>query len=179
MYTRPFSRGPWDDGLSNPPSPRSIDEHPAHIRSRSSATAHSQSPKRLSVFSRSRSNTANSSMSTMDGSVPSEERSGSSMGWRSEKPERNSRSFLARGSRILRRQGSKINVVATLDEEAEIAQMEKPVPEKPLPQRPERPERPDRPEVSRRHRLRSDHRELCVAISMDIEYRINIVQTNG
>jgi hypothetical protein len=31
-----------------------------------------------------------------------------------------SRSLLARGSRILRRQGSKINIVATLDEEDEL-----------------------------------------------------------
>lgn len=47
-----------------------------------------------------------------------------------EKPERTSRSFLARGSRILRRQGSKINVVATLDEEDEMDR-EKPRAEKP------------------------------------------------
>lgn len=31
-----------------------------------------------------------------------------------------SRSFLARGSRILRRQGSRVNIVATLDERDEI-----------------------------------------------------------
>jgi hypothetical protein len=39
------------------------------------------------------------------------------LGVRSDKDK--SRSFLARGSRILRRQGSKINIVATLDEEDE------------------------------------------------------------
>ena len=39
---------------------------------------------------------------------------------RSEKSDRSSRSLLARGSRILRRQGSKINIVATLDEEDEL-----------------------------------------------------------
>jgi hypothetical protein len=42
-----------------------------------------------------------------------------------------SRSLLARGSRILRRQGSKINIVATLDEEDEAVR-EKPRTEKEL-----------------------------------------------
>lgn len=42
---------------------------------------------------------------------------------RSDKADRSSRSFLARGSRILRRQGSKINIVATLDEEDELERM--------------------------------------------------------
>lgn len=55
---------------------------------------------------------------TSDGSMP-DERTVSSLGQRSEK-DRSSRSFLARGSRILRRQGSKINIVATLDEEDEV-----------------------------------------------------------
>lgn len=119
---------PGDDGLyhrsSNDPP-----DHAAHIRSRS--TAHAHSPRRLSMFSgRSRSNTttstssplsAGSSMTSMDGSIPSsDERTPSAMGLRSEKPDRSSRSFLARGSRILRRQGSKINIVATLDEEDEL-----------------------------------------------------------
>ncbi|CAI7637912.1 unnamed protein product [Penicillium manginii] len=122
----------WDDeGHSDPPSTRSSNdppEHMAHIRSRS--TAHAHSPKRLSVFSgRSRSNTTTStssrlspgsSMTSVDSSVPSQdERTSSSLGMR-EKPDRSSRSFLARGSRILRRQGSKINIVATLDEEDEM-----------------------------------------------------------
>ncbi|KAJ5584058.1 uncharacterized protein N7459_003858 [Penicillium hispanicum] len=133
----------WDDdGHSDPPSTRSSNEppeHPAHFRSRSTAhvLAHAHSPKRLSVFSgRSRSNTTtstsshrspNSSMtssmhSSTDGSFASshDERTGSALGLR-DKPERSSRSFLARGSRILRRQGSKINIVATLDEEDEIS----------------------------------------------------------
>lgn len=184
MYNRPFSRGPWDDALNDPPSPRSFDshEHTTHFRSRSSATAHSQSPKRLSVFSRSRSNTANtpsvvgsassrhspvSPMMPTEEFIPQpEERSGSALGWRSD---RNSRSLLARGSRILRRQGSKVNVVATLDEEAEMAQQEKPLPDKPLPQRPERPERPDRPdrpETFRRHRSRyHENRKSKVAVA--------------
>lgn len=55
---------------------------------------------------------------TSEGSIP-DERTVSSLGQRSDK-DRSSRSFLARGSRILRRQGSKINIVATLDEEDEV-----------------------------------------------------------
>jgi hypothetical protein len=56
----------------------------------------------------------------MDGSLSSQdERTTSALGMRTERPDRSSRSFLARGSRILRRQGSKINIVATLDEEDE------------------------------------------------------------
>lgn len=130
MY--PQASPAWDeDGHSDPPSTRSSNdppEHMAHVRSRS--TAHTHSPKRLSVFSgRSRSNTTTStssrrspgsSMTSVDSSVPSQdERTTSSLGLR-EKPDRSSRSFLARGSRILRRQGSKINIVATLDEEDEM-----------------------------------------------------------
>lgn len=62
-------------------------------------------------------------MTSVDSSVPSQdERTSSSLGMR-EKPDRSSRSFLARGSRILRRQGSKINIVATLDEEDELERM--------------------------------------------------------
>ncbi|GLI76733.1 hypothetical protein PoHVEF18_005010 [Penicillium ochrochloron] len=133
----PSSRVPghWDDDQSShsdPPSTRSSNdppEHASHIRSRSTALA--QSPKRLSVFSgRSRSNTTTStssrrspgsSMTSIDSSVPSQdERAPSALGMRSDKSERSSRSLLARGSRILRRQGSKINIVATLDEEDEL-----------------------------------------------------------
>lgn len=115
---------PGDDGCyhrsSNDPP-----DHAAHIRSRS--TAHAHTPRRLSMFSaRSRSNTTTStssplspgsSMTSMDGA---DERAPSAMGLRSEKPDRSSRFFLSRGSRILRRQGSKINIVATLDEEDEV-----------------------------------------------------------
>lgn len=147
MYPQhmPVSRGPsWDDdGLSDPPSTRSSNdppEHIAHARSRSTAQANSYSPKRLSVFTgRSRSNTTTStssrrspgsSMTFMDSPHSSQdERTTSSLGLRSDKPDRSSRSFLARGSRILRRQGSKINIVATLDEEDEVDQ--KPRVEKP------------------------------------------------
>ncbi|CAG8043931.1 unnamed protein product [Penicillium salamii] len=118
----------WDDDGSDRPSTTSSNEQPehaAHVRSRS--TAHTNSPKRLSVFSgRSRSNTTTSTSSrrspgssmTSEGSIP-DERTVSSLGQRSDK-DRSSRSFLARGSRILRRQGSKINIVATLDEEDEV-----------------------------------------------------------
>lgn len=151
-----FSRPPghWDDDQSShsdPPSTRSSNdppEHASHIRSRSTALA--QSPKRLSVFSgRSRSNTTTStssrrspgsSMTSIDSSVPSlDERAPSALGMRSDKSDRVSRSFLARGSRILRRQGSKINIVATLDEEDELDRM---------------------PRAERRHRSRHvDHRK--------------------
>lgn len=130
--------GHWDDdqsGHCDLPSTRSSNdplEHASHIRSRSTALA--QSHKRLSVFSgRSRSNTTTStssrrspgsSMTSIDSSVPSrDERAPSALAMRPEKGERSSRSFLARGSRILRRQGSKINIVATLDEEDEFERM--------------------------------------------------------
>ncbi|KAJ5541948.1 hypothetical protein N7535_004367 [Penicillium sp. DV-2018c] len=127
---------PWEDDGSDRPSTNSSNEQPehaAHIRSKSIANAHS--PKRLSVFSgRSRSNTTTStssrrspasSMTSADGSSPSEDRAPSSLGLRSDKHDKPARSFLARGSRILRRQGSKINIVATLDEVDE-AEREKP-----------------------------------------------------
>ncbi|KAB8254034.1 hypothetical protein BDV32DRAFT_22000 [Aspergillus pseudonomiae] len=108
-----------------------VPDHSVHIRSRS--TAHTQSPKRLSVFSgRSRSNTTTSttssrrspasSMTSMDAaSLPSsqDERT-SSAGVRSERQESMTKSLFSRGSRILRRQGSKFNIVATLDEEDEM-----------------------------------------------------------
>jgi hypothetical protein len=128
-----------DDASSDPPSTRSSNdppEHAAHVRSRS--TAHAQSsPKRLSVFgSRSRSNTTststserrspNNSMTSSEGSsgFPPDERTPSAMGTRPDyQHHRTSRSFLARSSRILRRQGSKVNIVATLDEEEEMGHM--------------------------------------------------------
>lgn len=69
-------------------------------------------------------------MTSTDSSIVSDDRAGSSLGFRSEK-DRPSRSLLARGSRILRRQGSKINIVATLDEEDE-ADREKARPEREL-----------------------------------------------
>ncbi|KAJ5137027.1 hypothetical protein N7448_005581 [Penicillium atrosanguineum] len=118
----PGMTGQWEeDGHSDPPSTRSSNDAPDHM-------SHIRS-QRLSVFSgRSRSNTTTStssrrspgsSMTSVDSSVPSQdERTTSAIGMRPEKDR--SRSFLARGSRILRRQGSKINIVATLDEEDEI-----------------------------------------------------------
>ncbi|KAJ5169155.1 uncharacterized protein N7482_004749 [Penicillium canariense] len=164
-----FSRLPshWDDDQSvhsDPPSTGSSNdppEHIAHFRSRS--TAHAQSPKRLSVFSgRSRSNTTTStssrpspgsSMTSTDSSVPSQdERAFSALGMRPDKPERLSRSFLARGSRILRRQGSKINIVATLDEEDEM----------------EKQPRPAKQDILGRHRNRHvDHHERLKSIISD------------
>jgi hypothetical protein len=116
----------WDDDGSDRPSTTSSNELPEHAHIRSRSTAHAHSPKRLSVFSgRSRSNTTTSTSSrrspgssmTSEGSVP-DERTVSSLGHREK--DKSSRSFLARGSRILRRQGSKVNVVATLDEEDEV-----------------------------------------------------------
>lgn len=127
-----------DDASSDPPSTRSSNdppEHAAHVRSRS--TAHTQSsPKRLSVFGgRSRSNTTstserrspNNSMTSSEGSsgFPQDERTASAMSMRPDyQHHRTSRSFLARSSRILRRQGSKVNIVATLDEEEETGHMQ-------------------------------------------------------
>lgn len=160
MHPQIMSARPSDDGPCDPPSTRSSSdppEHAAHIRSRS--TAHAHSPRRLSMFSgRSRSNTTTSStsprpspgssMTSMDGSVPSlDERPPSVLGTRPEKPDRSSRSFLSRGSRILRRQGSKINIVATLDEEDEIDR-EKPRTEKPS-------------DMFGRHRGRQPDRRKC------------------
>ncbi|KAJ5363290.1 hypothetical protein N7541_004134 [Penicillium brevicompactum] len=128
MSYAPFSMAKqWDDDGSDRPSTTSSNEQLDHAHVRSKSTAHTNSPKRLSVFSgRSRSNTTTSTSSrrspgssmTSDGSIP-DERTVSSLGQRSDK-DKSSRSFLARGSRILRRQGSKINIVATLDEEDEV-----------------------------------------------------------
>ncbi|EPS27338.1 hypothetical protein PDE_02281 [Penicillium oxalicum 114-2] len=132
-----FARLPaqWDDdqsSQSDPPSTRSSNdppEHASHIRSRSTAIV--PSSKRLSVFgSRSRSNTTTSTVSrrspgsSMMSSVEQssdlqDERAPSVLGMRAERSERSSRSLLSRGSRILRRQGSKITIAATLDEEDE------------------------------------------------------------
>lgn len=106
-------------------------EHSVHVRSRS--TAHAQSPKRLSVFSgRSRSNTTTSttssrrspasSMTSADAaSLPSqEERTAPVASARNERHGSMTKSLLNRGSRILRRQGSKFNIAATVDEEDEV-----------------------------------------------------------
>ncbi|KAG2412681.1 hypothetical protein HFD88_010238 [Aspergillus terreus] len=125
---------PSTGASSDPP------EHSVHMRSRS--TAHAHSPKRLSVFSgRSRSNTTNStsssrrspasSMTSADAaSIPSsqhshEDRAPSATGFRSERQESMTKSLFTRGSRILRRQGSKFNIVATVDE-ADEGEREKP-----------------------------------------------------
>ncbi|KAL2809466.1 hypothetical protein BJX63DRAFT_435130 [Aspergillus granulosus] len=111
-------------------------EYSVHMRSRS--IAHAQSPKRLSVFSgRSRSNTTTStspsisssrrspvssmtSMETAPMPLAHEDRTASAAGVRHDRHESVTKSLLLRGSRILRRQGSKINMVATLDEEEEM-----------------------------------------------------------
>ncbi|KAL4760279.1 uncharacterized protein BDW70DRAFT_168976 [Aspergillus foveolatus] len=107
-------------------------EHSVHMRSRS--TAHTQSPKRLSVFSgRSRSNTttstpsvtssrrsqASSMTSNENGPLPfaPEDRTPSTIGVRHDRHESATKSLFLRGSRILRRQGSKVNMVGSLNEE--------------------------------------------------------------
>lgn len=114
-----YNDRPSTRGSSDPP------EHSAHVRSRS--TAHAPAPRRLSVFSaRSRSNTTNStsssrrppsSMASADGSAPLPPQDDRAT--RPERSESATKSFFARGSRILRRQGSKFNISATLDEEDE------------------------------------------------------------
>lgn len=147
MYYRGAPPMTDDDASSDPPSTRSSNdppEHAAHVRSRS--TAHAQSsPKRLSVFGgRSRSNTTtstserrrspNNSMTSSEGSsgFHPDERTASAMSVRPDyQQHRTSRSFLARSSRILRRQGSKVNIVATLDEEEELGHMEERVESRP------------------------------------------------
>ncbi|KAL6235456.1 hypothetical protein BDW75DRAFT_209518 [Aspergillus navahoensis] len=107
-------------------------DHSVHMRSRS--TAHTQSPKRLSVFSgRSRSNTTTSTPSvtssrrsqassmTSNENAPlpftHEDRTTSIAGVRHDRHESATKSLFLRGSRILRRQGSKVNMVGPLNEE--------------------------------------------------------------
>ncbi|KAL4868503.1 hypothetical protein BDV12DRAFT_101768 [Aspergillus spectabilis] len=110
-------------------------DYSVHMRSRS--TAHAQSPKRLSVFSgRSRSNTTTSISPSISSSRRSpassmtsnettplplahEDRTASAAGVRQDRHESVTKSLLLRGSRILRRQGSKINIAGTLEEEEE------------------------------------------------------------
>ncbi|KAL4805999.1 hypothetical protein BDV18DRAFT_15793 [Aspergillus unguis] len=117
-------------GASNSDTP----DHSIHARSRSAA--HTQSPKRLSVFSgRARSNTTTSTPS-----LTSSRRSPSSMASNEHAPvpsphedrpippavprhdrhESVSKSLFSRGSRILRRQGSKVNIVGTPEEEEDM-----------------------------------------------------------
>lgn len=127
-------QGPyWHSHL---PSIRSNDcpDYTAHARSRSTAHVHSHSnsqshsPMSRNVLTRrNRSNTATSSFSRRSPSTSTssdssshlqDERTPSALDMRSEKDR--SRSLLSRGSRMLRRQGSKMNVVGTLDEADEI-----------------------------------------------------------
>ncbi|RAL10112.1 uncharacterized protein BO97DRAFT_350313 [Aspergillus homomorphus CBS 101889] len=126
-----MSQQDLDRAYGRAPSSGSPEQHSVHTRSRS--TAHAQSPKRLSVLSgRSRSNTTNSatssrrspgsSMTSVEGpSLPAyEDRAGSSAGFRYDRSESVTKSLLSRGSRILRRRGSKFHIVSTLDEEDEV-----------------------------------------------------------
>ncbi|KAF3407679.1 hypothetical protein DPV78_000738 [Talaromyces pinophilus] len=129
MASRTISPDSWQDDMDfsqRPPTSSTSDfsEHSFHSRSKSSANVNS--PKRLSMFSsRSRSNTTNVS------SAPTRQLPAESLNYgehpvspvpHEEKTSENvARSLLVRGSRILRRQGSKLNVVATtLEEEDEF-----------------------------------------------------------
>ncbi|GAD97943.1 conserved hypothetical protein [Paecilomyces variotii No. 5] len=126
--------GAWqedtDDQEQRPTTMASNDHFEPSWHARSRSIAQSQSPRRLSVFSgRSRSNTTTStttslmsnrqspasSMTSLDASSlrSQEERSGSTAGLEKEST---SKSFFSRGSRIIRRQGSKFSISATLDE---------------------------------------------------------------
>jgi RNA polymerase-associated protein CTR9 len=114
------------DFSQRPPTSSTSDfsDHSFHSRSKSSANVNS--PKRLSMFSsRSRSNTTNVS-SAPTRQLPAEsltygEHSVSPAPHEEKSSENVARSLLVRGSRILRRQGSKLNVVATtLEEEDEF-----------------------------------------------------------
>lgn len=120
---------PHDDPEDRPSTRSSNDPpgHPVHARSRS--TAYAPSPRRLSVFSgRSRSNTTTStassfrspasSMTSIDTMAMQDDRTAAA-GMRPDRPESVTKSLFSRGSRILRRQGSKFSISATLDEEDE------------------------------------------------------------
>ncbi|KAL4942867.1 hypothetical protein BDV06DRAFT_191304 [Aspergillus oleicola] len=123
-------------GASNSDTP----DHSVHTRSRSAA--HTQSPKRLSVFSgRSRSNTTTSSSTSSHSSrrppssmvfsehapLPSayEDRAIPGAVPRHDRHESATKSLFQRGSRILRRQGSKVNMVGGSFEEEEEMERER------------------------------------------------------
>ncbi|EED18458.1 conserved hypothetical protein [Talaromyces stipitatus ATCC 10500] len=126
MASRTVSPDSWQDDMDSssqrPPTSSTSDfsDHSFHSRSKSSANINS--PKRLSMFSsRSRSNTTNAP-------APSRPLPAESLSYgepsvspvpHDEKHDNVARSLLVRGSRILRRQGSKLNVVATTLEEEE------------------------------------------------------------
>jgi hypothetical protein len=132
-------QGPDEHGLQQRSLTMGLSDHPEplfHHRSRSSA--YTQSPKRLSVFGeRSRSNTATSTASSRQSpasSMTSMEASSlqssqedrtlsivSSLGV--DKQEKGPKSLLHRGSRILRRQGSKFSLSAALGEEDEVGKI--------------------------------------------------------
>ncbi|OAT13315.1 hypothetical protein BDBG_08539 [Blastomyces gilchristii SLH14081] len=137
-FSSPGSQWYYNQSCDHLPPPMSststVPESPAVGRSRSST----RSPIRLSVFgARSRSNTATSSSSSYK-SPASSLTSGDSASRRSsqdgrtlssatslvsEKEASTAKSFLSRGSRILRRKGSKFSISSTLtlDEEDEMA----------------------------------------------------------
>ncbi|OKL61939.1 hypothetical protein UA08_02647 [Talaromyces atroroseus] len=126
-HSRTLSPESWQDDadFSQRPPTSSTSEYSDHsFHSRSKSSAHVSSPKRLSMFSRSRSNTTTitSASARQLPAVPLTYGEPSILSAvNDEKPSDNvARSLLVRGSRILRRQGSKLNVAAALEEEDEV-----------------------------------------------------------
>ncbi|CRG88560.1 hypothetical protein PISL3812_05591 [Talaromyces islandicus] len=116
----------WQDELEfrqRPPTSSTSDysEHSFHVRSKSSANV-LNSPKRLSMFgARTRSNTTTSTTRSPASSTSGETPMPPPHDEKPAPSDSVARSLLLRGSRILRRQGSKLNVAPTLDEEDEGA----------------------------------------------------------
>jgi hypothetical protein len=125
MTSRTMSPDSWQDDVDSssqrPPTSSTSDfsEHSFHSRSKSSVNVNS--PKRLSMFSRTRSNTANVSSTRQiptESLTYGEQYTSPTTATHDEKAsEKVARSLLVRGSRILRRQVSKLNVIATTLEE--------------------------------------------------------------
>lgn len=129
MTSRTMSPDSWQDDVDSssqrPPTSSTSDfsEHSFHSRSKSSVNVNS--PKRLSMFSRTRSNTANVSSTRQiptESLAYDEQYTSPTTSTHDEKAsdkasDKVARSLLVRGSRMLRRQGSKLNVIATTLEE--------------------------------------------------------------
>lgn len=126
-HSRTLSPDSWQDEVDfaqRPPTSSTSDHSEHSFHSRSKSSAHITSPKRLSIFSRARSNTANLT-STTNRQLPTVplsygEPSVYPMPTDEKASDNATRSLLVRGSRILRRQGSKLNVAAPLEEEDEL-----------------------------------------------------------
>ncbi|KAL4790033.1 hypothetical protein BDV19DRAFT_350976 [Aspergillus venezuelensis] len=134
---------PMAQDLDRPPTRGSNSDTPDHsVHMRSRSAAHPQSPKRLSVFSgRSRSNTTTSSststhssrrppssmISSENAPLPSayEDRPVPGAVPRHDRHESATKSLFQRGSRMLRRQGSKVNMVGGPFEEEDEPERER------------------------------------------------------